>query len=452
MNPFGCELGGLATLEHCASSTGTPSSLRKDKEVVKAVTLSGAFLPSWATGGKTLTMEEVQQFYTDKDFEAMVKLGVNTIQVPVPCDAFYTSAGDMAVTITKLLDEASKAGLSAIISLVKPDSDVATSELVNEHLMAAASYAKNSASVIALQLPSPTPSLLGSVRSVAAKLPVLVPVNMGQLQLSSIGFPPDKNLFAALDTGVTTAVGDIASSDSEGDRMKMFYHESITCINRSPIEWLACYEDMPVFVTSGFDLAIDDCINQNAEDFKDYGQCDRFDETIESGWWKRHRQSLAGRQMFTYSKGLGWSFSGWKLYGDEISGVIDTPAKLLCLRDVAAAGLLPPMEDTDELGTFCLNGPKGDFVMGDRTLSPTPAPVDCGYGWWNETIQGCSYWIPPPPTPEPTYMPTMPCPSCAEIGMKQLSLSAAAGAIVALALNWAVKKYMRNNDGYEVLP
>lgn len=455
LNPFGCDLSGLATLTNCTSSTGTPSSLRKDKDIVKAVTLSGAFIPSWATGGERLTMEQVQEFYTEKDFKEMVKLGVNTIQIPVPCDAFYTPGGDMAVTIAKLVNDAANVGLSAIIVLVKPEdmTDVGATEVVDEHLKAAASFAKSMPSVLALQLPSPLPSLLSSVRSESSKLPVLIPVNKGDL--TNIGFPPDKHIFAALDTGATTAIGDIASSDSEGDRMKMFYHESITCIDRSPIEWLACYQDMPVYVTSGFDLAIDDCMNQNSEEWKDYGQCDRFDETVDSGWWKRHRQSLAGRQMFTYSKGLGWSYSGWKMYGDdeESSGDIDRPEKLLCLRDVAAAGLMAPMEDTNELGTFCLNGPLGDFVMGDETYAPTAAPVDCGYGWWNETIQNCSYWIPPQPTPAPTYKPTMPCPSCKEIGTTELSLSAAAGAAIALVLNWAVKKYvMRGNNGYETLP
>eukprot|EP00986_Skeletonema_menzelii_P004921 scaffold1723_cov144-Skeletonema_menzelii.AAC.3 len=447
-NPYGCDVGGLATLQNCTSSTGTPRSLRKDKEIVKAVTLSGAFIPSFASGGETLTMDEVNEFYTDKDFEEMVKLGVNTIQVPVPCDAFYTSTGDMAVTITNLLNEAAKAGLSAIIVLVKPDetSDKTASEVVDNHIKAAASYAKSAPSVIALQLPSPTPSLLSSVRSVATKLSVLVPVNKGELGMLS--FPPDKHLFAALDTGATTSVADVASSNSLGDRMKMFYHESVTCIDRSPIEWLSCYQDMPVYVTSGFDLAIDDCINRDNEGFKDYGQCGRFDETTDSGWWKRHRQSLAGRQLFTYSKGLGWSFSAWKLYGDHGSGDM-TPAKLMCLRDVAAAGLLPPMEDTNELGSFCLNGPANDFTMGDETYAPTPAPVDCGNGWWNETIGDCSYWIPPPPTAAPTKET---CPSCKGAGAKEMSVAAAAGAVAALVLNLVMKKCMRGNNGYEVLP
>jgi len=449
-NPYGCDLGGLATLQNCTSSTGTPRSLRKDKDLVKSVTLSGAFIPSFATGGEALTMDEVKQFYTDKDFEEMVKLGVNTIQILVPCDAFYTSTGDMAVTITQLLNEAAKAGLSAIIVLVEPDdtTDKVTAEVVDDHIRAAAAYAKSDPAVIALQLPSSTPSLLSSVRSVATKLPVLVPVNKGELGM--ISFPPDKHVFAALDTDATSSVAGVASSDSVGDRMKMFYHESITCIDRSPIEWLSCYQDMPVYVTSGFDLAIDDCISQNEEDFKDYGQCGRFDETTDSGWWKRHRQSLAGRQLFTYSttKGLGWSFSAWKLYGDDGSGDI-THAKLKCLRDVAAAGLLPPMEDTNELGTFCLNGPANDFAMGDETFAPTPAPVDCGFGWWNETIGDCSYWIPPPPTPAPTKES---CPSCKGGGAREMSLAAVAGAVVALVLNLVVKKFMRGNDGYEVLP
>ncbi len=447
-NPYGCDVGGLATLQNCTSSTGTPRSLRKDKDIIRAVTLSGAFVPSFATGGETLTMNEVKEFYTDNDFKEMVKLGVNTIQIPVPCDAFHTSSKDLAVTVTQLLNGAAKAGLSAIIVLMKPDvtSDRIASEVVDDHIKAAASYARSAPAVIALQLPSSTPSLLSSVRSVATKLPVLVPINKGELSI--ISFPPDKHVFAALDTDATSAVADIASSDSEGDRMKMFYHESITCIDRSPIEWLSCYQDMPVYVTSGFDLAIDDCINQNEDNFKNYGQCDRFNETTDSDWWKRHRQSLAGRQLFTYSKGLGWSFSAWKLYGDDGSGDI-TPAKLKCLRDVAAAGFLPPMEDTNELGTFCLNGPTNDFTMGDETFAPTPAPVDCGNGWWNETIGDCSFWVPPQPTPAPTKGS---CPSCKGAGTKEVALAAAAGAVAALVTNLVVKKYVRGNRGYEVLP
>ena len=222
--------------------------------------------------------------------------------------------------------------------------------------------------------------------------------------------------------------------------------ESITCIDRSPIEWLDCYRGMAAYVTSGFDLAIDNCINQDEGDFKDYGQCDRFDETIASGWWERHRTSLASRQLFAYSQGLGWSFSAWKLYGEEAdgvkSGVINTPSKLLCLKDVAAAGLLPPLSiisDSSAMGAACLNGPQPDFVLGDDTYAPTPGPHDCGKGWWNATTAKCDYWIPPPPAPKPKHYGAM---------LK----GAVGGAVVALLGNWLVKKMSGRDEGYQTLP
>ena len=52
---------------------------------------------------------------------------------------------------------------------------------------------------------------------------MLVPTNKGQL--SNLSFPPDSRVFAALDVGQATSIADIASSDSESDRMKMFYRE-----------------------------------------------------------------------------------------------------------------------------------------------------------------------------------------------------------------------------------
>lgn len=388
-------------------------------------------------------MEEVKDFYRSGDFREMADLGVNTVQIPVPCDTFYES-GDVQKTVSKLLDRIDRAGLSAILVLVAPDTmdEGTTDEIVDEHVKSAAMYARDSSIVIALQLPSPRPSLLSSVRSEASELPVLIPTTRGTL--NNLSAPPDSHVFAALDVESTTSVADIASSDSEGDRMKMFYHESITCIDRSPIEWLECYRDMPVYVTSGFDLAIDDCIDQDKESFKDFGQCDRFDETVSSGWWERHRQSLASRQVYAYSRGLGWSFSAWKLYGDDSkSGEIESPANLLCLRDVAAAGLMPSLTSiasNSSAALACLNGPQADFVLGDETLAPTPGPHDCGNGWWNVATEQCDYWVPPPPAPTPTDYPTL---------MK----GAAAGAFVTLVLCWVAKKIMSGrNEGYDTLP
>jgi hypothetical protein len=324
-----------------------------------------------------------------------------------------------------------------------------------KQVTAAATYANADPSILAIQIPSPSSPLIDAVRIISSTLPILVPINKGQV--NTLSFSPDNALYAALDVGATTSVADVASSDSTGDRMKMFYHESLVCIDRSPIEWLDCYKDMPVYITSGFDLAVDNCIQKDDANFQDYGQCDRFDETIGSGWWMRHRQSLASRKLYTYSKGLGFSFSAWKLYDQDdaaTTGVIDTPAKLLCLRDVASAGLIPSLEtSTSSLASSCLNGPQPDFVLGDATLSPTESPPpDCGYGWWNATTKKCDYWVPPPPTPMPSVRPTMPCPSCEESSVMAMVLSAAGGAVVALLLNWVVKKMMGGRDGYETLP
>jgi len=442
LNPYGCDVNGLAKL----SCKSVQQSLLPSGEVVKAVTLAGAFVPApWVTGGSKHTSPD---YYTSKDFNEMAALGVNTVQIPVMLDAL-TEEGEVA----KMLRKVEKAGLSAILVLVKPKDAEASEEAITS----AAHFAKVSSAVIALQLPSPDLSLLAAVRVVSTKLPVLVPTNKDELK--SLSFPPDKHLFAAIDMEAASSVADIASSDSKSDRMKMFYHESITCIDRTPIEWLNCYQDMPVYVSSGFDLAIDDCIYQDDEDFKDYGQCDRFKETLTSGWWEHHRRSLASRQLFAYSKGIGWSFSGWKLIGDKKGGKergIKTPANLLCLRDVAAAGLMPPLDSTSEVELSCLNGPVADFMMGDETYAPTPMPIDCESlgGWWDESIGNCAYWIPPEPTMSPTDKPTMPCPSCDGLSTSTMIMVSAGGAVVALLLQWLYQKVIggRNGGRYQSLP
>ena len=64
---------------------------------------------------------------------------------------------------------------------------------------------------------------MGAVRPEAKELPGLVPVNSGSI--GNLAFPPDRYVFAALDAGASTSVADIASSNSVGDHMKMFYRE-----------------------------------------------------------------------------------------------------------------------------------------------------------------------------------------------------------------------------------
>lgn len=221
-------------------SASTPKSLRPDGDIVKSVTLAGAFVPAdWVTGGKVLSMEQVLEFYNSKEFKAMAKLGVNTVQIPVPCNAF-AGEGDVADTVTVLLETLGKAGLSAILVLVEmSDADTLTAETINAHITAAAKFASDSSDVIAIQLPSSLPSLLSAVRSASTTLPVLVPVE--KAKLNSLSFPPDNNLFAAMDVAAVSSVADVASSTSFDDRLKMFYHENLVCIDRSPIEYLDCY-------------------------------------------------------------------------------------------------------------------------------------------------------------------------------------------------------------------
>ena len=454
LNPYGCDVNGLAMLDGCESEK---SGLLLEDKTVRGVTLAGAFVPAlWATKDKVLSMDEVKKMYSRNDFEEMLDLGVNTVQIPIYTSDFV-EGGEVLDTLDHLMGHVSEVGLKAILVLVDSNQDTTTgaasnSEEITKQITAAATYAKKNKSILAIQTPSALPSHIGAVRTASSTLPILVPLNKGEL--NSLSFSPDDALYAALDVGATTSVADVASSDSVGDRMKMFYHESLICIDRSPIEWMECYKDMPVYVTSGFDLGVDDCINEGEDTFRDYGQCDRFEETIGSGWWERHRKSLAERKLFTYSKGLGFSFSAWKLYGEKETGVIDSPAKLLCLKDVAAAGLLPSLKSSSKsIAGTCLNGPEADFELGDDTLAPTESPPpDCGYGWWNATTKKCDYWIPPVPTPMPTEKPTMPCPSCEETSTMALVQSAAVGAVVALVLNWGVKKMFGGRDGYETLP
>jgi len=215
-----------------------------------------------------------------------------------------------------------------------------------------------------------------------------------------------------------------------------------------------------MFWAQGFDLSIDDCVFQpddttnpvsstssnSVSVFQDYGQCNRFDETIHSPWWKRHRLSFASRQVYAAERGLGWSFASWKVgntnnnnnsnnHKDEDGDrVIEQPVQLLAFQQVVQAGVFPdllsngttattPGTTTTTTGTntkvisvvapdACLNPPDNDFALGDATLAPTPGPIpDCGKGWWNATTTKCDYWV-SPVTLAPTLSPTQPCPDC----------------------------------------
>jgi hypothetical protein len=255
------------------------------------------------------------------------------------------------------------------------------------------------------------------------------------------------------------------------DRNKLYYHEMMACLGRSPIEYALCYRGLPAYVVNGFNLAIDNCIDKDSVDFVDYGQCGRFDETIDSGWWHAHRKSFAKRQLASFEAGAGWTFDAWKLYKENPRkvDVIDKPAKLWTLKNVAAAGLMPNLHNTHPSQHGCLVPPANDVALGDDTLAPTAGPPpECKGGWWSEEKGKCDYWVPPPdPTPCPT---SAPIPECDEGGYwspdsqeceycpKALTTGSqlragTVGAVIAIVLGAIVVKLLgRRRSGYTEVP
>jgi hypothetical protein len=241
------------------------------------------------------------------------------------------------------------------------------------------------------------------------------------------------------------------------DRNKLYYHEMVACDSRTPIEYSACYRGAPAYVVKGFNLAIDNCIDIDSVDFVDYGQCGRFDETVDSAWWHAHRKSFAARQLAAFETGAGWTFDAWKLFDEDPAtvGVIDTPAKLMTLKNVAAAGLLPSLTDSSSPAQLaCLSPPTND--------GPPPA---CDGGWWSEEKGKCDYWIPPTPCPTVAPVPECDggwwdlesqecnyCPQPLTIGAK--IRAGTIGAAVAVAVGVIALKIVgaRRRTGYTVVP
>eukprot|EP00978_Attheya_sp_CCMP212_P047159 scaffold421244_cov58-Attheya_sp.AAC.4 len=392
-----CAVGGIAKLD-------CPKQSLSEVDTIRAVTLAGVFVPAtWATSGSILTSEQSESFYSQSDFEDMKALGLNTVHIPISAKMFEKDSSKELDMLEDLLGFATDAGLLAIIDIQGEDQH-------HEHfaIEKAAKYADNAKNVIALSLPAH--SFVESARQGAKHLPLMIPTTgpkLSSLVDTVSHLKDDPNIFVALDWEQTSTVADVASSTLLDDRLKMFYHESIACDGRSPIEYASCYQGMSAFVSKGFDLSIDNCLHKEEPGFFDFGQCGRLNETAGSNWWQRHRQSLLARQMASFETGLGWTYPAWKLYNPEATdvdmSVLDTPAKLRSLKHVAAAGLFPSLGDNKATLSACLNPPVADFVLGDDTMSPTPGPPPaCDGGWWDPDLGKCAYWIPPPPTVAPT--------------------------------------------------
>jgi len=438
---YACDFNGLTTLNNCMSSgdgtgdTGNAPVFPQLKGApIRAVSMAGVFVPTeWVTKpAYRLTLDEASKFYTKDDFVNMATLGVNTVLIPLPTRMI---ADDPAATsvLVEYLQQIGDAQLHAILTLEEAepfanrDDEDATGPTAS--VIAAALFClQHPDAVLGLQLPMKDRAMIDEVQKVAADLPLFLPINEGEVENFHLawqqGLAPE-NIYASLQLSHTSNVADVASSQSQEDRSKLFYHEATSCIIRAPLDFAKCYgHNTQVFVSEGFDLSIDNCILKDiasSSSFKDYGQCDRFDETIDSPWWHYHRESYAARQLFAYEQGLGWSFAAWKRYDPASNGTpktsITEPADLLSLQTVVAAGLFPNLNTHSPTAQLaCLNPPESDFAMGDATYAPTLGPPpDCGNGWWNYTINDCSYWV-PPPTQMPTSQPTIECPVCDDCG------------------------------------
>jgi len=414
--PYACNLNGLSQLT-CTHMDNKGKAPLMDAPI-RAVTAAGLFAPAPWMLSEWKSSKAGTQFYGPQDFADMVEAGVNTVVLPVPLKAWESKKTlDELDDILQMIHKSGNGKLKAILQLIEP----ANVDSVKSAIKDAVKYVedlKHPETILAVELPDV--KYVDEARSAgSSKLPLLVPFNMGEIQHLSAQHPvlsQDPHVYGVLALEHTSTVADIASSASLDDRMKLFYHESVSCMQRAPLEYAACFHNLPLLVR-GFDLSIDNCDLQhtNPAAFVNYGQCGRFDETVGSDWWKRHRQSFGERQMFAYEQGLGWMYPAWKLWGDKVNyDMLDHPVKLKSLKAVLRAGLLPDLTSDDEdekspLSLACLNPPQTDFVLGDATLAPTPGPPpDCWPGWWNATINDCTYWV-PPPTDSPVG-----CPVCDE--------------------------------------
>jgi hypothetical protein len=405
-----CDVSGLTTLS-------CPSVPPRSHPKLRAATLAGVLSSStpWATGGRALTVGEARGFYTSADFDDMVDLGLNAVQIPVSSQVFTTkteTSASQLELLRSLLSMANDHKMNVLVLLEDDDVPAGLSypsdgdRLREEATRSAATFlvdmTKKGTLFSGLILPSS--SLVAAARQVSTEMNLLVKASEGDLAERQL--PSDAHLFIALDRTHTASVADVASSTSLDDRLKMYYHENLACQGRAPVEFGWCYQHTPVYIFRGFNIAIDDCVlqDQRNSSFSNYGQCDRFGERVHSPWWHAHQASFASRQLAGYETGMGWTYDAWKLFGEDpdVDDVLDRPSKLYALKNVARSGLFPSLRHASaaHYKPACLNNPVPDFVLGDGTLAPTPSPPpDCGNGWWNyETLQ-CDYWIPPTPCP-----------------------------------------------------
>ena len=486
-----CDINGLTKLA-CPDLPQSAFATTPLPHPIRAASLAGVLSPApWATRGvASLTLRQAQKFYTSTDFRDMAYVGLNTVQIPVSVDKFLNPTptedeDSWFDLLDRLVTDASKHSLKVILVLEVPstiteakDADSTVMDL-GAATTAAATYLDSRDNAAGLILTSGL--YIAAARQGSTTLPIFVPAGEGDL--ASIPLPTpgaDPNLYVALDRTHTDGVANVASSTSLDDRLKLYYHETLACQGRALVEYSHCFRGAPAYVFRGFNAAIDDCVHHgNAAQFQNYGQCDRWNERIDSPWWHRHQASFVARQLAGYETGAGWSFDAWKVWKDDeddenedgADESVARPDQTYALKNVMAAGLFPSLHGTNSatLKLACLNNPADDFGLGDDTLAPSPGPPpDCGPGWWNFETQQCDYWIPPTPCPTLEPLPTCDepgafwspelgtCDTCpAPLTKTALVHSSGIGAAVGLILGvaaWQLVGRRRREQGYDAVP
>ena len=176
-NPFACDVGGLSTLVNCKNSDdGRTNFLAKlDGEPIRSVTLAGSFVPApQITGGKELTLDEIDAFYTYADFNEMKSYGLNSVQIQLPVDSslypknatFKMIENALNTMILRITD----AKLKIILALER--ASVEHQDSLEDQIQTISSYAilaskKFSHDILALVLPKDFENLIPQIRNIA---------------------------------------------------------------------------------------------------------------------------------------------------------------------------------------------------------------------------------------------------------------------------------------------
>lgn len=332
-------------------------------------------------------------FYSAADFASIKTTGLNTVRIPIGFWYFDEMTGVSSVfrkpavsifdakhPLTATVALAKEAGLQVILVLdgiteeegahafaspVSVNSATTnTATALAHYFTLLQSFGIDNVLLLEIALaaslsPSDTAEItkttVTALHAIHPTLPVMFP--------SQAIVPQHDNLYLDMPVLLTEDAPDIASDTPYMDREKMFAHEKIACGYKAPLHFTTCTK-APV-LAGAFSLAIDDCLDMKS----DFGQCTNLEERLTSPWWHRHTLSLAMRQIQTFERELGWSFSYWKL--DEVTEASNPAALYWSFSMAIRAGIIDMYSIAQGTNAACNHAPAADFFMGDATYYPT---------------------------------------------------------------------------------